>query len=29
MGPQIQEVLEDEAFVQTLTDTEQAAWKSF
>ena len=29
MGPQIQEVLEDEAFVQTLTDTERAAWKSF
>ena len=29
MGPQIRESLEDEACVESLTDTEQAAWESF
>jgi hypothetical protein len=29
MGPQIREILDDEAFVQSLTGTERAAWESF
>ena len=29
MGPQIREILDDEAFVESLTDTERAAWESF
>ena len=29
MGPQIRENLEDEVFVESLTDTERAAWESF
>jgi hypothetical protein len=29
MGPQIRELLEGEAFVESLTDTERAAWESF
>jgi hypothetical protein len=29
VGPQIQEILEDETFVDGLTDTERAAWESF
>jgi len=27
--PQIREILDDEAFVDRLTDTERAAWESF
>jgi hypothetical protein len=29
VGPQIREILDDEAFVDSLTDTERAAWESF
>jgi hypothetical protein len=29
VGPQIQEILEDEAFIETLTDTKRVAWVSF
>ena len=29
MRPQIREILDDEAFVDRLTDTERAAWESF
>jgi hypothetical protein len=29
VGPQIREILEEEAFVETLTDTERVAWESF
>ena len=29
VGTQIRESLEDEAFVESLTDTEQADWESF
>jgi len=29
MGPQIREILDDEAFVESLTGTELAAWESF
>ena len=29
MGPQIREILDDEAFVESLTDTERAPWESF
>ena len=29
MGPQIREILDDKAFVESQTDTEGAAWESF
>jgi len=29
MGPQIREILDDEAFVESLTNTERTAWESF
>lgn len=29
VGPQVWEILQDEAFVETLTDTERVAWESF
>jgi hypothetical protein len=29
VGTQIREVIDDEAFVESLTDTERAAWESF
>jgi hypothetical protein len=29
VGPEIQEKVEEEAFVESLTDTERAAWESF
>jgi hypothetical protein len=29
MEPQIQEILDDESFVESLTDTEWTAWESF
>jgi len=29
VGPQIQEIVEDRAFVYSLTETERATWKSF
>jgi hypothetical protein len=29
MGPQIQQIVEDVAFVKSLTDTERGAWESF
>jgi len=29
VGPQIQEIVEDVAFVESLTDAERAAWESF
>jgi hypothetical protein len=29
VGPEIQEIVEDEASVESLPDTERAAWESF
>jgi hypothetical protein len=29
VGPQIPEILKDEAFVESLTDLERRAWESF
>ena len=29
VGPQIREILDDEAFLDSLPDTERAAWESF